>query len=223
MKKILMIVTSHDRLGATDTKTGFWLEELAAPYLEFIRAGAQVDIASPRGGKPPADPKSESEPTPAVKAFLADAAARAKLDATLRLSDVKGGYDAYFVVGGHGVMWDLADNPALGTLLGRAYDDGKVVSAVCHGPGALVNVRLSNGEPLVKNKKVTGFTNAEEKAVGLAEVVPFLLESALRERGGAYESGPLWQPYAVTDGRLVTGQNPASSAPAAQQVLKLLG
>jgi putative intracellular protease/amidase len=223
MKKILMIVTSHDRLGSTGTKTGFWLEELAAPYQEFVNAGAQVDIASPRGGKPPADPKSESEPTPAVKAFLADTAARAKLDATLRLADIQQTYDAYFVVGGHGVMWDLADNSALGGLLARAYDDGKVVAAVCHGPGALVNVRLANGEPLVKGKKVTGFTDAEETAVGLEKVVPFLLERTLRDRGSKYESGPLWQPYAVTDGRLVTGQNPASSAPTAQQVLKLLG
>jgi putative intracellular protease/amidase len=223
MKKILMIVTSHDRLGSTDAKTGFWLEELAAPYLEFTRAGAQVDIASPRGGKPPADPKSESQPTPAVSAFQADAAAVAKLDASLRLGEVKADYDAYFVVGGHGVMWDLADNPSLASLLARAYEGGKVVAAVCHGPAALVNVRLPSGEALVAKRRVTGFTNAEEDAVGLSGVVPFALETALRERGGKYASGPQWQPFAVTDERLVTGQNPASSALAAQHVLKLLG
>jgi putative intracellular protease/amidase len=223
MKSILMIVTSHDRLGATDTKTGFWLEELAAPYQEFVKAGARVDIASPRGGMPPADPKSGVEPSPAVLAFQADAGAQAKLKASLRLADVKDAYDAYFVVGGHGVMWDLAENPALSTLLGRAYEGGKVVAAVCHGPAALVNVRLSGGKSILAQRRVTGFSNAEEEAVGLAQVVPFALETELRERGGKYESGPLWQPFAVRDGRLVTGQNPASSALAAQQTLQALG
>jgi putative intracellular protease/amidase len=223
MNSILMIVTNHERLGSTDTKTGFWLEELAAPYQEFVQAGARVEIASPRGGKPPADPKSESDPSPAVRAFQADPVARAKLAASLRLSEVKETYDAYFVVGGHGVMWDLADNPTLATLLGRAYDSGKVVAAVCHGPAALVNVRLANGSFLVAQRRVTGFTNAEEEAVGLAQVVPFALETQLRERGGKYEAGPLWKPFAVRDERLVTGQNPASSALAAQQTLQALG
>jgi putative intracellular protease/amidase len=223
MKNILMIVTSHERLGSTDTKTGFWLEELAAPYQEFVRAGARVEIASPRGGKPPADPKSESEPSAAVVAFQADPAARAKLESSLRLGDLREGYDAYFVVGGHGVMWDLADNPALATLLAQAYDNGKVVAAVCHGPAALVNVQLSNGKRLIAQRRVTGFSNAEEEAVGLAKVVPFALETQLRERGGKYEAGALWQPFAVRDERLVTGQNPASSALAAQQTLAALG
>jgi len=222
MKNVLMIVTSHERLGSTDTKTGFWLEELAAPYQEFVRAGARVEIASPRGGKPPADPKSEKEPSAAVVAFQADAAARAKLESSLRLEDLREAYDAYFVVGGHGVMWDLADNQPLATLLAKAYENGKVVAAVCHGPAALVNVRLSNGKPLIAQRRVTGFSNAEEEAVGLAKVVPFALETELRERGGKYESGALWQPFAVRDERLVTGQNPASSALAAQQTLEAL-
>ena len=223
MKNILMIVTSHERLGTTDTKTGFWLEELAAPYQEFVHAGARVEIASPRGGKPPADPKSEAEPSAAVLAFQADPAARSKLESSLRLEDLRESYDAYFVVGGHGVMWDLADNSALATLLAQAYENGKVVAAVCHGPAALVNVRLSSGKPLIAQRRVTGFSNAEEEAVGLARVVPFALETQLRERGGKYEAGPLWQPFAVRDERLVTGQNPASSALAAQQTLQALG
>jgi putative intracellular protease/amidase len=223
MKNILMIVTSHERLGSTDTKTGFWLEELAAPYQEFVRAGARVDIASPHGGKPPADPKSELEPSAAVRAFQADPLALAKLESSLRLGDLREAYDAYFVVGGHGVMWDLADNPPLATLLAQAYENAKVVAAVCHGPAALVNVRLSNGKPLIAQRRVTGFSNAEEEAVGLAKVVPFALETQLRERGAKYEAGPLWQPFAVRDERLVTGQNPASSALAAQQTLAALG
>ena len=223
MKNILMIVTSHERLGSTDTKTGFWLEELAAPYQEFVRAGARVEIASPRGGKPPADPKSESEPSAAVVAFQADASARAKLESSLRLGDLREGYDAYFIVGGHGAMWDLADNPTLATLIAQAYENGKVVAAVCHGSAALVNVQLESGKRLIAQRRVTGFSNAEEEAVGLAQVVPFALETRLRERGGKYESGPLWQPFAVRDERLVTGQNPASSALAAQQTLAALG
>jgi putative intracellular protease/amidase len=223
MKNILMIVTSHDQLGSTDHKTGFWLEELAAPYLEFAKAGANVDIASPRGGKPPADPKSTVEPTPAVQAFQADPAASAKLESSLPLADVKDTYDAYFVVGGHGVMWDLASDATLAALLGRAYEGGKVVAAVCHGPAALVNVRLSDGRHLLAQHRVTGFTNAEERAVGLATVVPFALETQLRQRCKKYESAALWQPFAVRDGHLVTGQNPASSALTAQETLKALG
>jgi putative intracellular protease/amidase len=223
MKSVLMIVTSHDKLGATGDKTGFWLEELAAPYQEFVNAGVSVDIASPRGGKPPADPRSEADATPAVQAFQADATARGKLEQSVRLANVSSTYDAYFVVGGHGVMWDLADNPTLSALLATAYESGKVVAAVCHGPAALVNVRLPSGAPLVAGKKVTGFSNVEEEAVGLAKVVPFALETTLVDRGGKYEAGPLWQPFAVVDGRLVTGQNPASSALAAQKTLTLLG
>jgi putative intracellular protease/amidase len=223
MKNVLMIVTSHDRLGATQEKTGFWLEELAAPYQEFSKAGLSVDIASPRGGKPPADPRSEADATSAVHAFMEDGRAREKLDQSVRLASVRPTYDAYFVVGGHGVMWDLADDASVAALLARAYDDGKVVAAVCHGPAALVNVRLSGGGYLVAGKRVTGFSNAEEEVVGLSQVVPFALETALVERGGKYESGPLWQPFAVADGRLVTGQNPGSSALTALKVLAALG
>jgi putative intracellular protease/amidase len=223
MKNVLMIVTSHDRLGATQEKTGFWLEELAAPYQEFSKAGLSVDIASPRGGKPPADPRSEADATSAVHAFMEDTSARAKLERSVSLANVSAKYDAYFVVGGHGVMWDLADDPNVSSLLAREYDDGKVVAAVCHGPAALVNVRLSGGSYLVAGKRVTGFSNAEEEVVGLSKVVPFALETTLVERGGKYESGPLWQPFAVADGRLVTGQNPGSSALTALKVLATLG
>jgi putative intracellular protease/amidase len=223
MKKILMIVTSHDRLGSRDRKTGFWLEELAAPFLEFSAAGAAVDIASPLGGKPPADPKSESEPTAAVTAFLADAKATEKLAHTLQLGAVKDTYDAYFVVGGHGVMWDLAKDPTLGALIAGAYEAGKVIAAVCHGPAALVNIRLSSGKHLLAQHRVTGFTNSEERAVELASVVPFALETALRQRSRKYESGPDWQPFAIRDERLVTGQNPASSVLVARETLVALG
>jgi putative intracellular protease/amidase len=223
MKNVLLIVTSHERLGGTNEKTGFWLEELAAPYREFVEAGASVEIASPHGGQPPIDPRSEADPSPAVRAFHADASARSKLAKSRSLASISETFDAYFVVGGHGVMWDLADNPTLASLLARAYENGKVVAAVCHGPAALVNVRLSNGAYLVAGKRVSGFSNAEEAAVKLSAVVPFALETALVERGGKYESGPLWQPFAVADGTLITGQNPGSSALVAQKTLAALG
>lgn len=221
-KRILMIVTSHAKLGATNTKTGFWLEELAAPYLEFSRQGAQIDIASPAGGKPAADPKSESNPTPTVRAFLDDASASRKLSDTKRLADVSADYDAYFVVGGHGVMWDLSEDPSLKQLLASAYERGSIVAAVCHGPAALVNVRLTNGHYLVADKRVAAFTNAEEAAVGLDKVVPFALESMLKERGAKYEAAPNWTSFAIRDGNLVTGQNPASSLAVAKATLDAL-
>lgn len=221
-KRILMIVTSHENLGGTATKTGFWLEELAAPYLEFKRHGVELDIASPAGGKPPADPKSESDPTPAVRAFLDDAEASAKLANTLRLADVTAPYDAYFVVGGHGVMWDLAQDATLSALLARAYERGNVVAAVCHGPAALVNVKLGSGRYLVEGKRVAAFTDAEEKAVGLDGIVPFPLESKLKERGAKHEAAPMWSSFAVRDGNLVTGQNPASSVAVAKATLAAL-
>ena len=221
-KRILMIVTSHAKLGASNTKTGFWLEELAAPYLEFVRQGAEVDIASPAGGRPPTDPKSEANPTPAVRAFLDNGDAVAKLASTLRLAEVKASYDGYFVVGGHGVMWDLAEDATLGTLLAQAYEQGRVVAAVCHGPAALVNVRLASGRYLVADKRVAAFTNAEETAVGLDKVVPFALESRLKERGAKHEGAPKWTSFAVRDGNLITGQNPASSVAVAQATLAAL-
>jgi putative intracellular protease/amidase len=217
--RILIIVTSHAELGTTGKKTGFWMEELAVPYRELTGAGAQVDIASPLGGNPPADPSSMSNPTGEVAAFLADAEAMRKLEATLRIDQVTGKYDAVFVAGGHGVMWDLASSTEVADLLSRTYQSGAVVAAVCHGPAALVNVRKSDGSPLVAGHRFTAFSNEEEKAAGLTEIVPFLLESTLSEQGGRYECGPNWQPFAVRDDRLVTGQNPASSQLAAQQTL----
>ena len=217
--RILIIVTSHAELGSTGTKTGFWLEELAVPYRELTRAGAQVDIASPLGGKPPADPSSMSNPKGEVAEFLADAEAMRKLDDTLRLDQVTGKYDAVFVAGGHGAVFDLASSPVVADVLSRTYASGGVVAAVCHGPGALVNARKSDGSPLVAGHRVTGFSNEEEQAVGLTEVVPFLLESKLVELGGRYEHADKWQSFAVRDGLLVTGQNPASSRAAAQETL----
>lgn len=220
--KILLIVTSHTQMGNTKEATGFWLEELATPYAEFTKAGAQVDIASPLGGKAPADPKSEKESSEATRAFLADEVAKKKLANTLVLEKVKDTYDAYFVVGGHGVMWDLATHAPLHSLLTKAYARGAVVSAVCHGPAALVGVKGPDGKPIVAGKRVAAFTNEEEKAVKLDTVVPFPLETRLREQGARFESGPMWGSFAVRDGRLITGQNPASSAAAAREVLAAL-
>jgi len=220
--KVLMIVTSHDRLGETGKKTGFWLEELAAPYRTFVEAGAQVDIASPKGGKPAADPGSSDQPSEDVSWFLANAEATRKLESSLPIDSIVGGYDAYFVVGGHGVMWDLANHAGAIKLLGSAFDQGKVVAAVCHGPAALVNVRTLDGHPLVKGRRVAGFSDEEEKAVKLDAVVPFPLETRLRELGGRYERGPNWTSFAIRDGRLVTGQNPQSSAQVARETLAAL-
>jgi len=221
-KRILMIVTSHAELANTGKKTGFWLEELAAPYLAFVEGGANVDIASPKGGQPPTDPNSETNASPAVKTFLADPKAAAKLASTLRISEIREPYDAYFVVGGHGVMWDLAVDRDLQALLASAHTSGRVIAAVCHGPAALVNVRLPNGNFLCQDKRVAGFSNAEEAAVGLDKVVPFALQSMLSERGGKYESGPMWGSFAVSDGKLITGQNPASSLAVAKSALQAL-
>lgn len=220
--KVLMIVTSHAELGASGKKTGFWLEELAAPYYELAAAGASIDVASPRGGRPPADPQSTSSEAASVRRFLDDRAATSKLESTLRLDEGLTGYDAYFVVGGHGVMWDLAESDALGRLLGRAFDAGRVVAAVCHGPAGLVRARIASGAPLVLGRRVAGFSNEEEDAVGLSNVVPFALETKLRELGGRYERGPKWSSFAVRDGLLVTGQNPASSVAVAKLVIEAL-
>lgn len=223
-KRVLMIVTSHAELGTSGTKTGFWLEELAAPYYELLEAGASIDIASPLGGKPPADPKSEKSDVPSVTRFLADETATKKLAETKTIeSAVMDVYDAYFVVGGHGVMWDLATNAALARGLGRAHDDGRIVAAVCHGPAALSEVKDKDGAPIVKDRRVAGFSNEEEDAVGLTGIVPFALETRLRELGGKYERGPKWGSFAVRDGRLVTGQNPASSIAVAKLVIEVLG
>jgi putative intracellular protease/amidase len=220
--KVLLIVTSHTQMGNTKESTGFWLEELATPYTAFTQAGLQVDIASPRGGKAPADPRSEKDVSEATRAFLADKDAQKKLAHTLPLDKLKDTYDAYFVVGGHGVMWDLATSAPTHTLLTQAYARGAVVSAVCHGPAALVGVKAPDGQPLVAGKRVAAFSNEEEKAAKLDTVVPFPLETRLREQGARYESGPLWGSFAVRDGQLITGQNPASSAAVAREVIAAL-
>ena len=222
--KILMVLTSHDRLGDTGEKTGFWLEEFAAPYYVFIDAGAQVTVASPNGGHPPIDPKSEdpSNRTPAQDRFKGDADAQAVLANTHRLDSVSADdFDAVFYPGGHGPLWDLAEDPTSIRLIERFADAGKPVAAVCHAPGVLRHVK-HDGEPLVKGRRVTGFTNSEEEAVKLTKVVPFLVEDELKRLGGRYEKAGDWQSFSIVDGRLVTGQNPASSEATAEALLGLL-
>lgn len=222
--KILMVLTSHDELGDTGKKTGFWLEELAAPYYAFTDAGVDVTVASPRGGQPPIDPKSEDpeNQTPAQKRFEADEAAQRMLASTVRLDGVSADdFDAVFYPGGHGPMWDLAEDPVSIALIERFHQAGKPVAAVCHAPAVLRRVRVGE-EPLVKGKRVTGFSNSEEAAVGLTEVVPFLLEDELKRLGGRYEKVGDGQVLAVVDGRLITGQNPASSEATARALLGVL-
>ncbi|SFD36879.1 type 1 glutamine amidotransferase domain-containing protein [Collimonas sp. OK412] len=224
--KILMVLTSHDQLGDTGKKTGFWLEEFAAPYYAFLDAGAKLTLASPKGGQPPLDPKSD-EPdaqTEATERFRKDTAAQAALASTIKLSAAQASdYDAVFYPGGHGPLWDLAEDKDSIALIETMYAAGKPVSAVCHAPGVLRHVRGADGAPLVKGKKVTGFSDSEEAAVQLTDIVPFLVEAELKRLGGNYSKLADWQSYAVADGNLVTGQNPASSVAVAQQVLKLLG
>jgi putative intracellular protease/amidase len=221
--KVLMVLTSHDQLGNTGRKTGFWLEELAAPYYTFKDAGADVVLASPKGGQPPLDPKS-NEPefqTEYTRRFQADAAAMEQLANTLRLEQVsQADFDTVFYPGGHGPMWDLAEDPKSAALLESFIGAGKPVALVCHAPGALRHVNGPDGRPLVAGKKVTGFTNGEEAAVGLTDVVPFLVEDELKTKGGLYSKGPDWAPYVVSDGLLITGQNPASSEAAAKLLLQ---
>ena len=223
--KILMVLTSHGQLGDTGKKTGFWLEEFAAPYYEFKDAGAEVALASPAGGQPPLDPKSD-EPdaqTDATRRFKADAKAQAALTHTAKLADVSGDtFDALFYPGGHGPLWDLAEDAHSIKLIESMVAAGKTVAAVCHAPGVLRHAKAADGSHLVKGRKVTGFTNTEEAAVQLTKVVPFLVEDMLVKNGGLYSKGGDWQPYVVTDGKLITGQNPASSAPAALAVLQQL-
>jgi putative intracellular protease/amidase len=221
--KILMVLTSHDQLGNTGRKTGFWLEEFAAPYFVFRDAAAQITLASPKGGQPPIDPKSDlpENQTPAMTRFKKDVKAQAALSQTLKLAEMKSeDFDTIFYVGGHGPMWDLVDNPDSIALIESFYNSGKPVAAVCHAPGVLHRVTY-NGAPLVKGKRVTGFTNGEEEAVQLTHVVPFLVEDELKRIGGLYEKAPDWQSFAITDGRLITGQNPASSTAAAKALLQL--
>ncbi len=223
--KILIVLTSHDQLGDTGKKTGFWLEEFAAPYYVLKDAGAAIALASPKGGLPPLDPKSEVPEfqTELTKRFRTDTAAQAELANTKKLADVSADdFDAVFYPGGHGPMWDMPDNATSIALIEAFVKADKPVGAVCHAPVALVNVRGKDGEYLIKGKRVTGFTNAEEEAVGLTTVVPFLLEDRLKERGSSYSKTANWVPYVQVDGRLVTGQNPASSVPGAEELLKLL-
>lgn len=223
--KILFVLTSHDRLGDTGHKTGFWLEEFAAPYYVFKDAGAAITLASPAGGQPPLDPKSD-EPdaqTAATERFRQDVQAQAALAATVPLAQVDAAdFDAVFYPGGHGPLWDLANDPASIALLEAFERAGKPLGLVCHAPGALVKVRAANGQPLVAGRRVTGFTNSEEAAMGLSAVVPFLIEDEFIRLGGHYQKGPDWQAHVVTDGRLVTGQNPGSSEGVAQALLSLL-
>jgi putative intracellular protease/amidase len=224
--KILMVLTSHDQLGNTGKKTGFWLEEFAAPYYVFRDAGADLTLASPKGGQPPLDPKSDAPDaqTEATRRFKEDRAAQAALASTVPLQSVDPQqFDAVFYPGGHGPLWDLAQDADSIRTIETMHRAGKGVALVCHAPGALRNTRAPDGAPLVRGKRVTGFANTEEAAVGLTDVVPFLVEDALKQAGGQYSKGDDWQPYVLTDGNLVTGQNPASSEPAARALLALLG
>jgi putative intracellular protease/amidase len=223
--KILMVLTSHDELGNTGKKTGFWLEEFAAPYYVFKDKGAEITLASPEGGQPPIDPKSY-EPdlqTDATRRFKEDKEAQAALANTIKLSTVTAdGYDALFYPGGHGPLWDLAEDQHSIKLIETMYAAGKPVSAVCHAPSVLRHARTPDGSPLVKGKSVTGFSNSEEAAVQLTDIVPFLIEDELIRNGGKYSKKDNWQPYVITDGNLITGQNPASSELAAVEVLRKL-
>lgn len=223
--KILMVLTSHNTLGNTGRKTGFWLEEFAAPYYVFKDAGAEITLASPKGGQPPLDPKSDAPDaqTEATLRFKQDTDAQTVLANTLTLSSVSADdYDAVFYPGGHGPLWDLAEDANSIALIEAFYAAGKPVAAVCHAPGALRHTKAADGSPLVQDKSVTGFANTEEAAVGLTNVVPFLVEDELKKNGGKYSKANDWQPYAVSDGNLITGQNPASSEPAAKLLLQQL-
>lgn len=223
--KILMVLTSHDQLGDTGQKTGFWLEEFATPYYVFKDAGADITLASPLGGQPPLDPKSDAPDaqTEATERFRQDPAAQAALANTVVLASLAAeDYDAVFYPGGHGPLWDLAEDAHSIALIEAFYGAGKPVGAVCHAPAILRHPKTLDGSPLVRNKAVTGFSNSEEEAVGLTTVVPFLVEDMLKANGGTYAKADNWQPYVVCDGNLVTGQNPASSEATAQAVLDLL-
>jgi putative intracellular protease/amidase len=224
--KILMVLTSHDQLGSTGEKTGFWLEELAAPYYVFKDAGAAITLASPKGGQPPLDPKSNDPAfqTDATRRFEADPEAKAALASTRKLSEVSPkDFDAVFYPGGHGPLWDLAEDPVSIRLIEGTIKAGKPVAAVCHAPAVLRHVKAADGKPLVQGKSITGFANTEEEAVGLTKIVPFLVEDMLKKNGGVYSKGADWTPHVVADGLLITGQNPASSEEAARTLLKQLG
>jgi putative intracellular protease/amidase len=223
--KIVMILTSHSELGNTGKKTGFWIEEFAAPYYVFIDAGASVTIASPKGGQPPIDPSSDTaeNQTPAVIRFKADKKLQKMLSETHLLSSISSvDYDAIFYPGGHGPLWDLTNDADSIKLIKQFWNSKKPIAAVCHAPSVLLNVKDDEGTYLVKGKNVTGFTNSEEEAVGLTEVVPFLLENELKNKGGIYSKKEDWAAYIVKDGMLITGQNPASSEATAKELLSIL-
>ncbi|MBJ7486213.1 type 1 glutamine amidotransferase domain-containing protein [Brevundimonas sp.] len=223
--KILMVLTSHDQLGNTGKKTGFWLEELAAPYYALKDAGAEITLASPRGGQPPLDPKSDDADaqTDDTRRFKADTEAQKVLATTVLLSSVEAAdFDAVFYPGGHGPLWDLAEDAKSISLIEAFVKADKPVAAVCHAPGVLKNVKTEAGEPLVQGRAVAGFTNTEEEAVGLTDVVPFLVEDMLTANGGRYAKGEDWASFVQVDRKLVTGQNPASSREAAEALLTLL-
>ena len=222
---VLIVLTSHSDLGSTGKKTGFWIEEFAAPYYTLVDAGVQITLASPKGGQPPIDPKSEApeSQTEATRRFNEDKELQDLLAHTKKLSEVSAkDFDAVFFPGGHGPLWDLTNDKNSIELIQEFWKAKKPVAAVCHAPSVLLNVKNENGEPLVKNKKVTGFTNTEEEAVQLTDVVPFLLEDELKSKGGIYSKKEDWASYVVTDGLLITGQNPASSEEAARKLLDLL-
>ncbi|MBV6880435.1 type 1 glutamine amidotransferase domain-containing protein [Epilithonimonas ginsengisoli] len=223
-KKVLFVLTSHDELGNTGQKTGFWTEELAAPYYALSDKNVEITLASPKGGQPPIDPKSEdpSSQTDTTRRMDNDEVLKDKLKNTHKLSEVKSeDFDAVFYPGGHGPLWDLAEDKVSQQLIVDFYTNDKPVAFVCHAPGVLKDVKI-DGEYLVKDKNVTGFTNTEEEAVQLTEIVPFLVEDMLKQNGGSYSKVEDWAPYAVVDGRLVTGQNPASSEKVAEELLKLI-
>lgn len=223
--KILMILTSHDKLGNTGEKTGFWLEEFASPYYVFKDAGAEITLVSPLGGQPPLDPKSDTPDfqTEATHRFKSDSAAQAALANTLKLAAVSAAdYDAAFYPGGHGPLWDLAEDATSGALIEEMLAAGKPVAAVCHAPGVLRHSKTPDGASVVQGKEVTGFTNSEEEAVGLTKIVPFLVEDMLKECGGKYSKAQDWHAHVVIDDLLITGQNPASSEPAARALLEKL-
>ena len=222
---ILIVLTSHDKLGDTNEKTGFWLEEFASPYYTLLDAGADITIASPKGGQPPLDPKSDAPDfqTDATRRFKEDSKAQEILAHTLKLSEVKeSDFDAIMYPGGHGPLWDLTNDKDSIALIEAFAKADKPVASVCHAPSVLLNAKLPNGDYLVKGKKVTGFTNSEEEVVQLQDVVPFLLEDALSEKGGLYSKAEDWNSYTITDGKLITGQNPSSSEAVAKKLLSLL-
>ncbi len=223
--KILIILTSHSELGNTGEKTGFWIEEFATPYYLLADAGAELTIASPKGGQPPVDPKSEAADaqTPATERFYKDNVLIDKVAHSFRLSEINyEDFDAVFYPGGHGPLWDLATDKTSIQLIGNFYNHQKPVALVCHAPAALINVKAENGQPLIKGKHLTGFSNTEEEAMKLTEVVPFLLEDEIKNKGGHYSKGADWTSYVKQDGLLVTGQNPASSEAVAKLLLHIL-